>query len=471
MTAGPATAQRWAVAVTALAGLLVTLDALVVTTALGAIRAAFDTSAEALEWTVTAYVLTFAVLLMPGTALGDRFGRRRVFVAGLVTFAVASAACALAPTVGALIAARAFQGAGAALVMPLALALLSTAVPPDRRAGALGIFTGVTGVAVPLGPLLGGAVVSGISWAWIFWINVPVVAVLVVLASTRLTESFGPRNRTDPVALLLVAGAALGLVWGLVRGNAAGWTSVEVLSSLVAGVLLVVGFAGWQRRAAEPLVPADVLGSRAFVVGAVAIFLQWGSVLGALFFMAQFLQDGLGFSPLRAGLGLVPWGATTFLVPPIAGHFIGRVGVRPFIVAGLGLHAAAMVWIAVIVDPGLGYGQLIAPLVVSGTGVALALPATQAAALSGVGPGSVGAASGAYSTMRQLGGVFGVAVVVSAFLAAGSYASPRTFATGFAAALAACAALSLVGALTGLVAPRSSAPAARPVVTGRVTAS
>src|SRR4051812_8669192 len=270
------TAQRWVVAVTALAGMMVSLDALIVTTALGAIRVALHASIEELEWTVTAYVLAFAVLLMTAAALGDRFGRRRMFIAGLGLFAVASAGCALAPDVGTLIAARAVQGAGAALVMPLALTLLGTAVPAGRRSKALGVFTGVTGLAVPVGPLLGGAVVTGISWPWIFWLNIPVAAVLIPLALTRIEESFGPKAKLDLGALGLATAAALGIVWALVRGNTVGWGSAEILCTLIGGVLLAIGFVWWQRRAAEPLLPPHLFRSRAFSVGNIAIFFEWG---------------------------------------------------------------------------------------------------------------------------------------------------------------------------------------------------
>jgi len=448
------TAQRWVLTVTALAGLLVTLDSLVVTTALGPIRIALHASIEQLEWTVTAYVLAFAVLLMTATALGDKFGRRRMFTAGLAVFAAASAGCALAPDVGTLIAARAVQGAGAALVMPLSLALLGTAIPADRRSKALGVFAGVAGLAVPVGPLLGGAVVTGVSWPWIFWINIPVAVVLILLASTRIEESFGPKAKLDLGALLLVTAAALSIVWALVRGNSAGWDSAEILSTLTLGVLLAIGFVWSQRRAAEPILPMHLFGSRAFSAGNTAIFFLWGSTLGALFFMAQFLQAALHFSPLRAGVALMPWGTMTFSVPLIAGTLINRVGERLFIVAGTGLHAAAMTWIALIAEPGLAYREMIAPLILSGIGVAMAMPATQSAVLSSVTSQYVGKASGAYSTMRQLGGVFGVAVVVAAFASNGSYLSSQTFSNGFAVAIGVCAAVSLAGALTGLATPK-----------------
>jgi EmrB/QacA subfamily drug resistance transporter len=458
--------QRWTLALTAAAALLVGLDALVVSTALSTIRTELDASLEQLEWTVNAYVLSFAVLMMTAAALGDRFGRRRLFVAGLGLFAASSAACAAAPDANSLIAARAVQGAGAALIMPLALALLSDAFPPAARPRAIGIFTGVMGASVPLGPLLGGAVVEGVSWPWIFWLNLPIAMTVAALALTRMRESFGPPAAIDIPGVALVSGAAFAIVWGLVRGNAAGWASPEVLAALIGGAILTLAFVLWELRAAEPMLPMHVFRSARFSRGNTAMFLLWGSALGALFFMAQFLQTALGHGPLTAGLGLMPWGATTVVVPPIAGTLISRVGERPLIVAGLSLHGAAMAWIALIAAPDLAYWQLVAPLVISGTGVALASPAALSSVMSSVAPQLIGKASGTFSTLRQLGGAFGVAVLVAVFAAAGGYASPEEFSDGFAAALGACAGLSLLGALAGLVlrARRSAAGgAATPV--------
>jgi EmrB/QacA subfamily drug resistance transporter len=431
----------------------VVLDALVVTTALSTIRTDLGASLEELEWTVSAYVLSFAVLLMTAAALGDRFGRRRVFAAGLGLFAAASAGCAVAPDPGSLIAARAVQGIGAALVMPLALSLLSAAFPPPQRPKALGIFAGVSGLAVAIGPLLGGAVVEGISWPWIFWLNVPVGLLLLGLASTRIGESFGPDTAIDVRGLALVSGGALGIVWGLVRGNGSGWGSAEVVAALALGGLLTVAFVVWGMRASEPMLPMRLFRSRPFAGGNAAIFFHWGSALGALFFMAQFLQTGLGFTPLEAGLALMPWGLTTFAIPQIVGRLIPRFGERPFVVGGLFLNAATLGWIALIAKPGLAYWQLIAPLIISGAGVAMSIVATQSAVLSHVAPQHIGKASGTFSTMRQLGGAFGVAVLVAVFAATGSYSSAQAFSDGFGPALAAGAALSLAGALAGLTLP------------------
>jgi EmrB/QacA subfamily drug resistance transporter len=446
--------QRWTLALTAAASLMVVLDALVVSTALTSIQADLGASIEQLEWTVNGYVLSFAVLLMTGAALGDRFGRRRVFAIGLGLFAAASAACALAPGVGWLIAARVLQGAGAALLMPLALALLSAAFPPQLRPKALGTFAGVGGVAVALGPLLGGAVVESVSWPWIFWLNVPIGLVLIPLSLTRIEESFGADTPIDVPGLALVSGAALGIVWALVRGNAAGWGSAEVTFALALGVLLAFAFVTWELRAREPMLPTRLFRSPTFSAGNAAVFFHWGSALGAVFFMAQFLQAGLGYGPLEAGLGLMPWGATPIIVAQVTGRLIGRVGERPFVAAGLSLNALALLWIALVAEPDLAYWQLVAPLALSGTGVAMSIAATQSAVLTSAGPQDIGKASGAFSTMRQLGGAFGVAVLVAVFARAGSYSSAQTFSDGFAAAIAACAGLSLIGAAAGLALPR-----------------
>jgi EmrB/QacA subfamily drug resistance transporter len=446
--------QRWTLALTAVASLMVVLDALVVSTALTSIQADLGASIEQLEWTVNAYVLSFAVLLMTAAALGDRYGRRRVFVIGLGLFTVASAACAVAPDAGSLIAARALQGAGAALLMPLALALLSAAFPPQLRPKALGIFGGVSGLAVALGPLLGGAVVEGVSWPWIFWLNVPIGLLLIPPSLTRIEESFGADTAIDVPGVALVSGAAFAIVWGLVRGNSAGWGSLEVTLALALGVLLTVAFVTWELRAREPMLPMRLFRSRPFSAGNAAIFFHWGSALGAVFFMAQFLQTGLGFGPLDAGLGLMPWGATPVIVAPVAGRLIGRFGERPFIAAGLSLNALALLWIALIAEPDLAYWQIVAPLALSGTGIAMSIPAAQSSVLTSAGPLDIGKASGTFSTMRQLGGAFGVAVLVAVFTSSGSYSSAEAFSDGFVAAIGASAGLSLIGAAAGLALPR-----------------
>jgi EmrB/QacA subfamily drug resistance transporter len=448
--------------VASIASLMVALDALVVTTALPTIRVDLGASIEQLEWTVNAYTLSFAVLLMTGAVLGDRFGRRRLFVAGLAIFSGASAACAVAPSVGWLIAARAVQGSGAALIMPLGMTLLSAAYPAERRARALGIFSGITGLAVLGGPVLGGAITQGIAWQWIFWLNVPIGLLTIPVALRRVDESYGPRSAPDVPGLALVTGAALGLVWALVRGNSAGWGSVEVIASLTVGALLAVAFVLWERRATAPMLPLGLFASRPFSSGNAAIFFLSTALYGAVFFMAQFLQTVQHHGPLDAGIRLLPWTATLFVIAPITGARISRVGERPFAVAGLLLQAAGMGWIALIAGPDVAYWRLVAPLAIAGCGVSMAMPAIQSAVVGAVAPASIGKASGTFNMLRQLGGVFGIALLVAVFTGSGGYASPQLFSDGFTAALGVAAGLSLLGALAGLGLPHRRVATARP---------
>jgi EmrB/QacA subfamily drug resistance transporter len=444
---------RWVVALTGIGSLMAALDTLVVATALSKIRLDLGASIEQLEWTVNAYNLSFAVLLITGAALGDRFGRRRLYAAGLVLFAAASAVCALAPDVGWLIAARAVQGAGSALIMPLGLALLSAAFPPERRGAAIGIFSAITGLAVASGPLVGGAVVEGIDWQWIFWINVPIGLLAAPLVLTRMKESYGPDTALDLRGLALVTSGALGLVWGLMRGNQAGWASLEVIASLSAGALLLAGFVAWERRAREPMLPIAFFRSRSFSAGNAAIFFTFASLFGAVFFYAQLLQFAEGYGPLGAGLRLLPWTATFMTVAPIAGALADRIGERPLMVAGLSLQATGMAWLAVIAEPGLAYSRMLAPFVVAGVGISMAIPAAQNSVVGSIAVDAIGKAAGANSMMRELGGVFGVAIAVAVFAATGGYASPAAFTDGFGPAIGVAAALALAGAAAGLALP------------------
>jgi EmrB/QacA subfamily drug resistance transporter len=443
-------AQGWALALTSAASFMVMLDLLVVTTALTTIRRDLGASIGQLEWTVSAYTLTFAVLLMTAAAVGDRFGRRRVFVIGLGVFSAGSAACALAPGAGPLIAARTVQGAGAAMVMPLALALLNAAVPARRRGWAMGIFGSVTALAVVVGPVLGGAITQGIAWQWIFWLNVPIGLLAIPLALRRLAESYGPRARLDLPGLGLGTGAALGLVWGLVRGTSAGWASPEVAGPLAAGAVLVVAFTAWGLRARAPMLPMRLFAIRSFAAGSAVAFLQGAAATGAVFFMAQFQQAGLGQDPLGAGLRLLPWGVAPILIAPRAGKLADRIGERSLVVSGMLLQAAGFAWIAVIAGPRMAYPALLAPMVISGAGIGVAVPALTKAVVGSVPPGDLGVASGSFTMMRQLGGAFGVAILAAVFAAAGSYASPAAFTAGFAPAIAAAAGLALAGTLAGL---------------------
>jgi EmrB/QacA subfamily drug resistance transporter len=452
---------RWVVVLTAVGSLMAALDTLVVSTALNRIRLDLGASVGQLEWTVNAYNLSFAVLLITGAALGDRYGRRRLFAVGLGVFTAASAAAALAPDVGVLIGARALQGAGSALIMPLGLALLSAAFPAEKRGAAIGIFSAITGISVASGPLVGGAVVQGIDWQWIFWVNVPIGLMTIPLVLTKMRESYGPDTGLDLRGLALVTLGALATVWALVRGNQVGWGSVEVVGSLVAGALLMIAFVAWERRAREPMLSLELFRSRAFSAGNAAIFLTFAALFSAVFFYAQLLQTGLGYGPLETGLRLLPWTATFITIAPLAGALADRIGERPLMVTGLALQAVGMAWVAVIADPGMSYAQLLAPFIVAGVGVSMAIPAAQNSVVTSVDDDAIGKAAGANSMMRELGGVFGIAIAVAVFAAAGSYASPSAFVDGFGPAIGVAAALSAIGAVAGLALPgrrRTAAP-------------
>jgi EmrB/QacA subfamily drug resistance transporter len=444
---------RWVVVLTAIGSLMAALDTVVVSTALSKIRLDLGASIEQLEWTVNAYNLSFAVLLITGAALGDRFGRRRLYSVGLALFAAASAASALAPDVGWLIAARAVQGAGSALIVPLGLALLSAAFPPERRGAAIGIFSAITGLAVAAGPLVGGAVVEGIDWQWIFWLNVPIGLAAIPLVLTKMKEGYGPDTGLDLRGLALVTAGALGVVSGLMRGNQVGWGSVEVLAELAVGALLLAGFVAWERRAREPMLPIEFFRSRSFSAGNAAIFFTFASLFGAVFFYAQLLQAGQGYGPLGAGLRLMPWTATFMTVAPLAGALADRIGERPLMVVGLSLQAAGMAWLALIAEPGLAYADMLAPFIVAGVGVSMAIPAAQNSVVGSIDDDAIGKAAGANSMMRELGGVFGIALAVAVFAANGSYASPAAFVDGFGPAIGIGAILALAGAAAGLALP------------------
>ncbi len=444
---------RWVVILTGIGSLMAALDTLVVASALSKIRLDLGASVEQLEWTVNSYNLSFAVLLITGAALGDRFGRRRLYAAGLGLFAVASAVCAVAPNVGVLIAARAVQGAGSALIMPLGLALLSSAFPPEKRGAAIGMFSAITGLAVASGPLIGGAVVQGIDWQWIFWLNVPIALVSIPLVLTKMKESRGPDTGLDLRGLALVTAGALGVVWALMRGNQVGWTSVETIATGGAGAVLLAAFISWERRAREPMLPIEFFRSRGFSAGNAAIFFQFASLMGAVFFFAQLLQVGQGYGPLGAGLRLVPWTATFITIAPIAGALSDKIGERPLMVVGLTLQAAGMAWLALIAEPSLPYSHMLAPFIVAGVGTSMAIPAAQNSVVGAIDDAAIGKAAGANSMMRELGGVFGVAIAVAVFAAAGSYVSPASFIDGFGPAIGVAAGISLAGAAAGLALP------------------
>jgi EmrB/QacA subfamily drug resistance transporter len=437
----------WTFAITSAALFMVTLDNLVVTTAIPVIREDLHAGLSGLEWTVNAYTLVFAVLLLTGAALGDRFGRRLVFSIGIGIFTLASAAAALAPTIGALDAARALQGLGGAIVMPLTLTILSAGVPENRRGVFLGAWGGISGLAVAFGPLVGGAVVSGISWHWIFWLNVPLGLVLVPLALLRLDETKGPFGKVDLPGLGLASAGLFGIVWGLVRGNSIGWASAEIVGALVAGALTLAAFVAWELRAANPMLPMRFFRNRTFTLANVASMLMSFGMFGAIFLLAQFFQTVQGYSPLGSGLRILPWTAMPMIVAPIAGALSDRVPANRIIGTGLALQAAGLAWIAAVSTPTTPYVDLVAPFALSGIGMGLFFAPIANLVLGSVRTVEEGQASGANNAVRELGGVFGVAVLASVFSQYGGYSSGTAFVDGMTPAVYIGAAVVALGAV------------------------
>lgn len=420
----------WAIAITGAALFMGSLDNLVVTFALPVIRKSLHAGLAGLEWTVNAYTLTFAVLLLTGAALGDRFGRRRMFVAGVAIFTGASAAAALAPNIDALVAARAVQGAGGALLIPLSLTLLSAAVPPDRRNLALGIWGAIGGLAVAVGPLVGGAVVEGLSWQWIFWLNVPIGVMLLPLARTRLAESHGDARRLDGAGVVLASTGLFGVVFGLVRGGDVGWTNPEILAAFAVGAVGLAGFLVYESRTDHAMLPLSLFRHRGFsVVNGVALFMSFG-MFGSIFFLSQFLQTVQGLSPLEAGVRTLPWTAMPVLVAPITGPLVEKIGGRVLISFGLLLQAIGLGWIAIVIAPGTPYVDVVPAFVLSGVGMSLFFVPVASVLLSSVPRIAEGVASGANNAIRELGGVFGISVLGAVFASFGSYASRLSYMAG-----------------------------------------
>jgi EmrB/QacA subfamily drug resistance transporter len=440
----------WVLGLASTAYFMVVLDSVVVTTALPRMQRDLHAGLASLQWTLTAYNIAFAAGIITAAAAGDRFGRRRVFTAGLAVFTAASAACALAPDAPALIAARTVQGLGGAIVLPLSLTILTTAFPAQRRGMIVGIYGGLAGLAVAAGPIVGGAVTQGIDWHWIFWINVPIGAVALPLAARLLPESHGARERLDLPGVTLVTGGVVAVVWALVRTGQSGWASAEVVGCLACGAALLLAFAAWEQRASEPMVPPRLFRSRAFAAGNVTTFLMTGAIFAAGFLVTEEFQLARGYSPVSAGVRLLPFFATPMLISPVAGAVSDRVGRRPVMVTGLFLQAAGLTWVAARGSLSASWAELDIALLIAGVGVSMALPTVPTAVLNAVAPRELGKAAGINYMMQRFGAVFAIAVASAVFAACGHPGTPAGVTDGFRPALAACAGFALLAALSAL---------------------
>ncbi|MGW7131431.1 MFS transporter [Streptomyces bobili] len=443
---------------------MVALDNLVVSTALHTLAVDLRANTQELQWFVNAYVLSFACLLMTGAALGDRFGRRRVFVAGVVLFTLASAGCGLADTSGQLIAFRAVQGIGAAAVMPLSLTLLSQAVPERLRGMALGVWSGVSGLAVAMGPVVGGAVVEGLDWRWMFWINVPVCLIAIPLVLFALRESSLPGARLDIAGMVLAAAGLCAVVWAIVHGEPDGWTSVTVLGAFAAGVVLLAVFVAWEARVAQPMLPLSFYRVRAFTLTNLVSAAMYFGVFGSLFLLAQYLQIAPPRTPLEAGVRTLPWTLMPMFVAPVAGLLIDKVGGGRLMALGLFLQGVGLGWINLVTGTDTAYSSLVGPMIVAGVGMGLVFAPTAAVVLGSVPAEHAGKASGANTTVREIGGALGIAVLSTVFVAHGGMRGPQEFVDGLRPAVWVGVAVVLLGALCALGIPRrpdAGAPAGK----------
>jgi EmrB/QacA subfamily drug resistance transporter len=444
----------WVLGLASTAYFMVVLDSVVVITALPRMERDLHAGLTSLQWTLTAYNIAFAAGIISAAAAGDRFGRRRIFTIGLAVFTFASAACALAPNAAELIAARTVQGLGAAIVLPLSLTILTTAFPVERRGMIVGIYGGLAGLAVAIGPIVGGAVTQGLDWHWIFWLNVPIGALALPLATRLLPDSYGAPARLDLPGVTLLTGSVVAIVWALVRANASGWASTEIVSCLASGVALLVAFAAWERRAREPMVPLRLFRSRAFTAGNATTFLFMGAIFAAGFLVTQEFQLARGYSPVSAGVRLLPFFATPMFISPIAGAVSDRIGRRPVMAAGLFLQTAGLVWVAIRGSLSTNWVELDVALLIAGVGVSMALPTAPTAVLNAVVPRDLGKASGINYMMQRLGPAVAIAVASTVFAAYGHLGTPASVTDGFRPGLAACAGFALLGSLCALaVAP------------------
>jgi EmrB/QacA subfamily drug resistance transporter len=406
---------------------MATLDNLVVTNALPVIARDMSANIEQLQWVVNAYSLAFASFILVAVALGDRLGRVRVFLGGLTVFTVASALCAMAPGIEFLIGARALQGIGAAALMPLSLAILSANVEARLRPLAIGIWGGVAGLGVALGPLIGGAVVEGMSWHAIFWLNVPVAVVAAPVIIYALRESFGKRERIDVVGLALGMSAVFGLVFGIVRGNEAGWTSAQVLVGLVGGAVLLAAFLVWESRTPHPLLPLRLFRDRSFTMANIVGLLFGLGIFGAIFILIQFFQVVQAKTPLEAGIMTMPWTMAPLVVAPIAGIIAPRVGTRTLIAAGVSLQAVGLAWIALALSPDVEYREFVGAFILAGVGMGLVFAPSATAVLANMRQADHAKASGTNSTVREIGVALGVAILTAVFLGAGGELTPTGY--------------------------------------------
>jgi EmrB/QacA subfamily drug resistance transporter len=465
--------RGWTVALGSIASFMIGLDVLVIMTAVSTLHTEFGTDAAGIGWTINAYEIGFAALILTGSAIGDRYGRKSMFILGVAWFTLGSMWCALSHSIEMLVIARAFQGLGGGIATSLALAVITASTLPQKRGAVFGIWGAVMGMAIAVGPLVGGTIIQYINWQWCFWVNVPIGIVVIVLSWLKVGESKGSAHRVDILGVVLSTAGVVSLAQALLRGGEVGWGSPTIVGGLILGVVLLVAFIYWQRRATAPMMPLEMFRNLSFSGGCGVSFALGAGLFGNAFLFAQYLQLALHNDPLGVGLRLLPWVALAPLVAPVAGILADKIGERPIVFVALVLFAAAFFAIGPMVNSGASYGSLVLPLIAAGIGVAALFPVLAAAVMRGTDPQRLGVASGVSNTIRQVGGVFGVAIAVAVFTSFGGYRSSQEFVDGFTPAVIVLAAITLVGLVPAfLIRPRAkdAGPAAAPVADDRAAA-
>jgi EmrB/QacA subfamily drug resistance transporter len=455
----------WTLGAVAFALFMIMLDNTVVNVALPAIQRGLGADLAQLEWVVNAYALTFAVLMLTGGKLADLLGRRRIFLVGLASFTAASLACGLAATAGQLIAFRALQGAGAALMMPATLAIISAAFPPRQRGLAFGIWAGVSAMALAIGPLIGGLLTQHIDWSWIFYVNVPVGALAVIAGLVVISESrdTSGEQSLDLPGLLVSGGALFALTFALVEANEYGWTSTLILGLFGAAVAGLALFVWIESRRRAPMLDLSLFRRRTFTGANIVAFLVTLAMFGVFFFMSLFVQRILDYSPVQAGAIFLPMTLLIIFVAPIAGKLSDKIGSRWLMAGGLSLVGISLMLFSGL-DTTSGFWDLVPGLVVGGLGMASTMTPMTAAAMGSVPVAKAGVASGVLNTFRQVGGALGIAVMGAILTSretssiASGHSVDVAFVDGFSSALHVAAIVAFVGAVTAAILIRRSHP-------------
>lgn len=439
----------WTLAAVSFGLFMIMLDNTVVNVALPSIQADLGIGLSELEWIVAGYALTFAALMLTGGKLADLYGRRRMFVLGLVVFTLASLACGLADSGTELIVARIVQGVGAALMNPATLSIISATFPAAQRGTAIGIWAGVSGLALAIGPLVGGLLTQHIDWSWIFFVNVPVGVVAVVASLLLIDESKDTslEQRLDLPGLVTSAVGLFALTYGLIEANAYGWTSGRILASFAVAVVSLAAFLGLERRQRLPMLDLSLFRSRTFAGANLVILLVALSMFGVFFFVSLYMQNVLGYSAVQAGAAFLPMTVLIILIAPIAGKATDQVGSRALMTVGMALVAAQLLWFS-RADVDSSFWSLLPGLVIGGLGMAMTFTPATAAAMRSVPVDKAGVGSAVLNSFRQVGGSIGIAVM-GAIMAheAGGRRTPQAFMDGFSTSLVAAAAVAFVGAI------------------------